>query len=113
MKMDRLIAFHRTFGSCVLGPPEKNYFFAVPRRGSLGRILTMQLEPPKDVRPSTFVKLQWFGGVNRVWVVCFPHSLPIDFDLLLLWMSFIGPPLSTILHHEGMIEQLNSSSSRL
>ena len=24
-----------------------NYFFAVPWRGSFGRILTMQLEPPK------------------------------------------------------------------
>ena len=42
-----LTTFHRIFGSCVLRPPRKNYFFAVPRRGSFGRILTMQLEPPK------------------------------------------------------------------
>ena len=41
------MAFHRIFGSCVLGPPGKDYFFAVPWRGSFGRILTMQLEPPK------------------------------------------------------------------
>ena len=41
--------FHRIFGSCVLGPPQKDYFFAVPWRGSFGRILTMQLEPPKPV----------------------------------------------------------------
>ena len=47
--MDQLIAFHRIFGSCVLGPPQKDYFFAVPWRGSFGRILTMQLEPPKKV----------------------------------------------------------------
>ena len=45
--MDQLIAFHGIFGSCVLGSPQKDYFFAVPRRGSFGRILTMQLEPPK------------------------------------------------------------------
>ena len=45
--MDQLIAFHRIFGSCVLGPPQKDYFFAVPWRESFGRILTMQLEPPK------------------------------------------------------------------
>ena len=45
--MDQLIAFHRMFGSCVLRPPEKDYFFAVPWGGSFGRILTMQLEPPK------------------------------------------------------------------
>ena len=45
--MDQLIAFHRTFGSCVLGLPQKDYFFAVPWRGSFGRIWTMQLEPPK------------------------------------------------------------------
>ena len=35
------------FTSCVLGPPQKEYFFAVPWRGSFGRILTMQIEPPK------------------------------------------------------------------
>ena len=45
--MDQLIAFHGIFGSCVLRPPQKDYFFAVPWRGSFGRILTMQLEPPK------------------------------------------------------------------
>ena len=45
--MDQLIAFHGIFGSCVLRPPQKDYFFAVPCRGSFGRILTMQLEPPK------------------------------------------------------------------
>ena len=45
--MDQLIAFHRIFGSCVLRPPQKDFFFAVPWRGSFGRILTMQLEPPK------------------------------------------------------------------
>ena len=54
MKMDQLIAFYGIFGSCVFGPPQKNFFSAVPRRGSFGRILTMQLEPPKtdacDVR---------------------------------------------------------------
>ena len=49
MKIDQLFAFHRIFGSCVLGPPQKNFFFAVPRRGSFGGILTMQLEPPKPV----------------------------------------------------------------
>ena len=45
--MDQLIAFHRTFGSCVLGPPQKDYSFAVPWRGSFGHILTMQLERTK------------------------------------------------------------------
>ena len=45
--MDQLIAFHRILGSCVLGSPQKDYFFAVPWRGSFGHILTMQLEPPK------------------------------------------------------------------
>ena len=39
--------FSRIFGSCVLRPPQKDYFFAVPWTGSFGRILTMQLEPPK------------------------------------------------------------------
>ena len=29
-------------------PPQKDYFFAVPWRGSFGHILTMQLEPPKS-----------------------------------------------------------------
>ena len=48
MKMDQLIAFCRIFGSCVFGSPQKNFFFAVPRRGSFGHILTMQLEPPKN-----------------------------------------------------------------
>ena len=45
--MDQLIAFYGIFGSCVLRPPQKDYFLAVPWRGSFGRILTMQLEPPK------------------------------------------------------------------
>ena len=45
--MDKLIAFHGLFGSCVLLSPQKDYFFAVPWRGGFGRILTMQLEPPK------------------------------------------------------------------
>ena len=45
--MDQLIAFHGIFASCVLLPPQKDYFFAVPWRGSFGRILTMQIEPPK------------------------------------------------------------------
>ena len=48
-KMDELIAFHRIFGSCVLRCPQKDHSFAVPWRGSFGRILTMQLEPPKLV----------------------------------------------------------------
>ena len=56
--MDQLIAFHRIFGSCVLGPPQKDYFFAVPWRGSFGRILTMQLEPPKRL----LLTLSYFGG---------------------------------------------------
>ena len=54
--MGQLIAFHRNFGSFVLGPPEKDYFFAVPWRGSFGRILTMQLEPPKNGNPRSFYK---------------------------------------------------------
>ena len=49
--MALLIAFHSIFGSSVLGPPQKDYFFNVPRRGSFGRILTMQLEPPKPLNP--------------------------------------------------------------
>ena len=48
-KMDELIAFHRIFGSCVLRRPRKDFLCAVPWRGSFGRILTMQLEPPKLV----------------------------------------------------------------
>ena len=32
---------------CFRSPPQKDYFFAVPWRGSFGRILIMQLEPPK------------------------------------------------------------------
>ena len=47
MKMDQLIAFGGFFGSCVFRSPQKNYFFAVPRRCSFGQIFTMQLEPPK------------------------------------------------------------------
>ena len=46
--MDQLIACHRIFGSCVLGPPQNDYFYGLPWRGSFGRILTMQLEPPKQ-----------------------------------------------------------------
>ena len=45
--MDQLIAFHGIFGSCVLRPPQNYFFFAVPWRGSFGRILTMQLGLPK------------------------------------------------------------------
>ena len=41
--------FSQDLGSCFLGPPKRDYFFAVPWRGSFGHILTMQLEPPKSV----------------------------------------------------------------
>ena len=60
--MDQLIAFHRIFSSCVLGPPQKDYFFAVPWRGSFGRILTVQLEPPKPV--GDFL-LRWAYPANK------------------------------------------------
>ena len=66
MRIDQLIAFHRTFGSCVLGPPQKNYFFAVPRRGSFGRMLTMQLEPPKPVASMVSVPLTSHCGPGDV-----------------------------------------------
>ena len=49
--MDQLIAFCGFFGSCVFGSPQKNFFFAVPRRGSFEYILTMLLEPPKQQLP--------------------------------------------------------------
>ena len=40
--------FLRDFGFLrFTPPPQKDYFLAVPWRGSFGRILTMQLEPPK------------------------------------------------------------------
>ena len=34
-------------------PPESTFFFTVLRRGSFGRILTMQLEPPKKLSTSS------------------------------------------------------------
>ena len=58
MKMDQLIAFYRIFGSCDLGPPQKNYFFAVRQGGSFGRILTMQLEPPKNLEMTIILTLR-------------------------------------------------------
>ena len=39
--------FSQDFGYLCFRSPPKDYFFAVPWRGSFGRILTMQLEPPK------------------------------------------------------------------
>ena len=67
--MDQLIAFHGIFGSCVLGPPQKDYFFAVPWRGSFGRILTMQLELPKEEG-------------DRVWLRDLPKAEQRHFDKL-------------------------------
>ena len=42
--------FSQDFWFLCFRSPQKNFFFAVPRRGSFGRILTMQLEPPKGER---------------------------------------------------------------
>ena len=43
---------------CFRSPPKTDYFFAVPPRGSFGRILTMQLEPPK----TQFTRSEMVGG---------------------------------------------------
>ena len=66
--MDQLIAFHRIFGSCVLGPPQKDYFFAVPWRGSFGRILTMQLEPPKYMVATAATNKNYNKNKKRFWL---------------------------------------------
>ena len=58
-EMDQLIAFHSIFGSCVLGPLQKDYFFAVPWRGSFGHILTMQLRPPKPLEQAQPESSPW------------------------------------------------------
>ena len=64
--MDQLIAFHGIFGSCVLRPPQKDYFFAVPWRGSFGRILTMQLGPPKQVEEAVHHSLLLLQGQLQI-----------------------------------------------
>ena len=72
MKMEQLIAFYGIFGSCVFGSPQKNFFSAVPRRGSFGRILTMQLEPPKLLLVMgscclfLILKMFWWYKTNQV-----------------------------------------------
>ena len=62
--MDQLIAFYGIFGSCVLRPPQKDYFLAVPWRGSFGRILTMQLEPPK--KGEFFLPSSWLQHLFKI-----------------------------------------------
>ena len=39
--------FSQNFWFLCFRSPQKDHFFAVPWRGSFGRILTKQLEPPK------------------------------------------------------------------
>ena len=80
--MDQLIAFHRIFGSCVLGPPGKDYFFAVPWRGSFGRNLTMQLEPPKNKKdkhrvPASYQDRDWVL-VHHSWLPAWSRSTSDD-----------------------------------
>ena len=59
------MAFHGIFGSCVLRPPQKDYFFAVPWRGRFGRILTMQLEPPKKLHGIKRQKVPKMHGLKN------------------------------------------------
>ena len=56
--------FSRDFCFCVFRPPQKDCFFAVPWRGNFGRILTMQLEPPK----TSAVLAR--AGLSNAWASC-------------------------------------------
>ena len=50
--------FLQDFWFLCFRSPQKNYFFAVRRRGSFGRILTMQLEPPKNLEMTIILTLR-------------------------------------------------------